>query len=56
MFVSDFSGKCLLRPKWGKWGDLGPKIDIFEVFSKSVCYIFLMADTKEWVKLRVLDF
>ena len=55
-----FWEKSLFSPKWGKWVIFGPEIKIFELFFKSVHYIFLklclMPDIKKWVKIVVLDF
>ena len=52
-----FPGKFLLCPKWGKWAILGPKINVFEFFSKSDHYTLLklysVTGIREWLKVTV---
>ena len=54
------SNKILLCIKWSKWDILGPKINIFKLFSKSCSLsffdLYLMIGTKNWRKVTVLKF
>lgn len=55
-----FLKKILLCIKWSKWDILGPKINIFKLFSKSCSLsffdLYLMIGTKNWRKVTVLKF
>ena len=41
VIVLDLEGKFMLGTKWEKWVIFGPKVNTFELYSRSVYQIFL---------------